>query len=107
MHGWGRKRAEGWGEMEREKREVDGGGRQSWGKKLSDNKGKARETTRARKKEWTESRRMSEKQKERQSRAELKEYEWEEVNNECYKGRILRTNKSQINCVTRGSDEGQ
>lgn len=23
------------------------------------------------------------------------------------KGKILRTNKSQINCVTRGSDEGQ
>lgn len=31
----------------------------------------------------------------------------EEVNNESHKGKILRTNESQINCVTRGSDEGQ
>lgn len=29
------------------------------------------------------------------------------MNNESHKGKILRTNKSQINCVTRGSDEGQ
>lgn len=50
---------------------------------------------------------MSEKLKERQRRAELKEYEKEEVNDESHKGKILRTNKSQINCVTRGSDEGQ
>lgn len=48
-----------------------------------------------------------ERERERQYRAELKEYEKEEVNNESHKGKILRTNKSQINCVTRGSDEGQ
>lgn len=29
------------------------------------------------------------------------------MNNESHKGKILRTNKSQINCVRRGSDEGQ
>lgn len=45
--------------------------------------------------------------RERQHRAELKEYEKEEVNNESHKGKILRTNESQINCVMRGSDEGQ
>lgn len=49
---------------------------------------------------------MSEKQ-ERQYGAALKEYEKEELNNESHKGKILRTNKCQINCVTRGSDEGQ
>lgn len=54
-----------------------------------------------------ESQRKREKQRERQYRAKLKEYEKEEVNNESHKGKILRTNKSQINCVTRGSDEGQ
>lgn len=50
---------------------------------------------------------MSEKQKERQNGVELREYEKEEVNNESHKGKILRMNKSQINCVTEGSDEGQ
>lgn len=29
------------------------------------------------------------------------------MNNESHKGKILRTNESQINYVTRGSDEGQ
>lgn len=48
-----------------------------------------------------------EKQRKRQSGAELKEYEKEEVNNESHKGKILRTNESQINCVTSGSNEGQ
>lgn len=48
-----------------------------------------------------------ESQRKRQCKAKLKEYEKEEVNNESHKEKILRTNKSQINCVTRCSDEGQ
>lgn len=41
--------------------------------------------------------REKERERERQCRAELKE----EVNNESYKGKILRTNESQINCAVR------
>lgn len=66
-------------------------------------------TTRAwnKKNKEKKKREKSQKCRERQCRAELKEYEKEEVNNESHKGKILRMNESQINCVTRGSHEGQ
>lgn len=44
--------------------------------------------------------RTAERERGRQYGAELKEYEKEQVNNESHKAKILRTNESQINCVT-------